>query len=262
MTAIFGRRNNLFAQLALTLLALVFVAPLVMTARVSLQGEGLGNYSAVLTQPLLPQFFLNSAIVTSGTILLTYAITVLAAYAFSKLDFGGKGLLFNAVLAGLTLPGVAVILPMFIVVRRLNLFDNYLAVILPLTAFGLPFALLQMRNFLDGLPNELLDAARIDGCNSFTCLTKIVLPLIKPITVVVILLTFLGAWNEYFLGLVFMQDESRQLITQLPQYFIEERFQDTGKVFAALVLISLPVMLAYLSLQRYFEDGLVSGSLK
>lgn len=249
-------------QAALTLLALIFAGPLLIAAGVSLQGEGLGNYWAVLNHPLIPRYFLNSVIVTTSTIVIVYVITVLAAYAFSKLPIAGKGLLFTMVLVGLTIPGIALVVPLFLLVKALGLFDNYLAMIVPISAFTLPFTILLMHNFLDGLPNELLDAARIDGSNSFTTLLWIVLPLSKPISIVVVVWTFLGAWNEYFLALVFMRDESKQVLTQAPQFFTDVYGQDTGKIFATLVLISLPAVITYLALQRYFEDGLISGSIK
>lgn len=247
-------------QIVLTVLAIVFLLPLLIAVKVSLQGRGFGNYLTVIQHPLMPRFFLNSAVVTVCTIALVYVVTSLAAYAFSKLEIRGKNLLFNAILVGLTLPGVALIVPLFFTVAAFELFDNYLALILPYTAFVLPFTLLLMRNFLDGLPNQLLDAARVDGCNSFTCWLYIVLPLSRPISIVVVIWTFLSSWNEYFLPLLFMQEESMRLVTQAPQLFYEEYTQDVGQIFAALILIALPVVIAYLALQRYFEDGMVSGS--
>ena len=257
-----ARRFPVIPQVVLTILALLFALPLILLFEVSFQGQGIGNYQAVLSLPQLPQAFLNSAIVTGSTICIVYVVTLLAGYAFSKLELKGKSILFNAVLVGLMLPSVAMIVPLFLTVKALHLFDNYLALILPYSAFALPFTLILMRNFLDGIPNEFIEAARIDGCNSFTTFLWIIWPLSKAISVVVIVWTFLGAWNEYFLALVFMRDDSMQMITQMPQYFVGVYTQDTGKIFAALVLISLPVMIIYLSLQRYFENGMTSGAIK
>ena len=262
MPGITSRWANLTAQLILTVLALVFISPLIIMIRVSLQGGGWGNYLAVLQHPLIPRFFLNSAVVTALTIVLTYVSTVLAAYAFAKLKLRGKVLLFNAMLVGLMVPAISVVVPLFVLFKNLQLFNNYWALVLPYTAFGLPFTLLLMRNFFDGLPDELLDAARIDGCNSFKALLWVVVPLSKSISLVVVIWTFLTAWNEYFLALVFMRSTTMQVVTQAPQFFTDFYDADIGKIFAALVLISLPVMVTYLSLQKYFEDGIVSGSLK
>jgi len=253
---------TLIAQVILTLLAIVFALPLVAVIGVSLRGEGLQNYVTVLTHPLFPRFFLNSAIVTAGTIVLVFVVTWLAAYAFSKLKFRGKPLLFNMVIMGLLLPSIALIVPIYITFRQLGLFNSYLALILPYTAFTAPFTLLLVRNFLDTVPDELLDAARIDGCSSLTALLWIVLPVSKAISAVVVVWTFLQSWNEYFLALVFMQDSSMRTVTQVPQFFTGEFSVDVTKVFASLVLISLPVIIAYLFLQKSFEQGVTSGAIR
>src|SRR5215204_4585785 len=107
------RHYTLAFQLILTLMAAVFVFPLAVMALVSLRGEGLGNYAAVLRHPMIPRFFLNSAIVTLCTIVVVYVITMLSAYAFSKLPLRGKNVLFSALLVGLLLPGVAILVPLF-----------------------------------------------------------------------------------------------------------------------------------------------------
>lgn len=257
-----SRRFPFVSQLVLTVLAFLFALPLILLFKISFEGQGFGNYLAVLSLPQLPQFFLNSVIVSGCTIGIVYVVSMLAGYAFSKLEMRGKTVLMNAVLVGLMLPATAVIVPLFLTIKTLHLFDNYLALILPYSAFALPFTLLLVRNFLDSIPNECIEASRIDGCNSFTTLLWIVLPLSRAISVVVIVWTFLGAWNEYFLALVFMRDPSMQMITQAPQFFVGVYSQDTGKIFAALVLISLPVMVLYLLLQKYFENGIISGSVK
>ncbi len=262
MHALIPRRTLFVFQVVLTLLAFLFMAPLAITLVVSLQGEGLGNYLAVIRHPMIPRFFFNSVLVTSVTILLVYFVTLLAAYAFSKLALRGKTLLFNAILIALLLPGVAILVPLFFTIRSLGLVNNYFALILPYTAFSAPFTLLLMRNFFDGLPNELVYASRIDGCNTFTTLWYILMPLSKPISVVVVLWTFLSVWNEFFLVLLFMQDETKRTLTHAPQFFIGVYAQDTGKIFATLVLISLPIVITYLRLQNYFERGMTSGAIK
>jgi raffinose/stachyose/melibiose transport system permease protein len=259
------RSVTVICQILLTVLAIIFAAPLVVMFRVSLQGRGLVNYQMVLELPYVPRFFLNSIFVTICSIVLVYTVTVLAAYAFSKLKFRGKSLLFNGVIIGLMLPGGAIVVPIFLLFRALNLFDNYLALILPLTAGMLPFAVLLMRNAMDGLPNEILDAAQIDGCNSFSALLLVVLPLSKAISIVVVIWTFLSTWNDYFTALVYMRDDAMLPLTHLPNFFIRREMTnvpDLGPIFASLVLISLPIMITYMFLQRYFEDGIVSGALK
>ncbi|MET4782259.1 carbohydrate ABC transporter permease [Glaciihabitans sp. UYNi722] len=262
----FGRpnkRTRLIAQIAATALALPFLLPLVAIVAESLQGEGfIKNYQAVLTKTPILQSALNSAIISAGVIALVYVCTMLSAYAFGKMNFAGKKLVFNAILVGLVLPTIALVVPLFLIVQKLGLFNNYLAVIVPLAATVIPFTLLLTRNYLAAIPDEVLEAARIDGCSSFGTLVRIVLPLAKPITAVLVVWAFLQAWNEFFLPLLFLQDQSLQTVTTIPLYFTGTYGSDQPKIFAALVLICLPIVIAYLSLQKFFEKGLSAGAIK
>lgn len=262
----FGRPTTLsriVCQLAATLIAIPFLLPLVAIVAKSFEGEGAAaNYLAVLTKTPFLQSMGNSLIISAGVIVLVYVFTMLAAYAFGKMEFPAKKLVFNAILVGLVLPTIALIVPLFVMVQRLDLFNNYLAVIIPLATTIVPFTLLLTRNYIAGIPEEVLEAARIDGCNSFSALVRIVLPLAKPITAVLIVWTFLQAWNEFFLPLLFLPDPSMQTVTTIPLYFTSTYGSDQPKIFAALVLICLPIVIAYLSLQKFFEKGLSAGAIK
>lgn len=260
-----SRLTTVICQILLTLLGIVFAVPLVVMVAISLQGRGLENYQMVFNIPNVARFFLNSIFVSACTIALVYSISILAAYAFAKLKFVGREIFFNLLIVGLMIPAVAVTIPLFLMFKNLALFDNYLALILPLTAFSLPFIVLLMRNYFEGVPTELLDAAMIDGCNSFTALFWILLPLSKAISIVVVIQVFLGTWNDYFTALVFIRSDEMLPVTHLPNFFIRMQTvtnPDLGPQFATLVLISLPIVVTYVLLQRYFEDGIVSGALK
>lgn len=251
------------AQIAATLLVIPFLFPLVAMVAKSFDGAGfVANYSAVLTQTPLLRSTINSAIISAGVIALVYVCTMLAGYAFGKLRFTGKKLVFTAILVGLVLPTIALIVPLFIMVDRFGLFNNYLAVILPLATTIVPFTLLLARNYMASIPDEVLEAAQIDGCTSFGTLIRVVIPLAKPITAVIIVWSFLQAWNEFFLPLLFLQDESMQTVTTIPLYFTSTYGSDQPKIFAALVLICLPVVVTYLLLQRFFEKGISAGAIK
>jgi raffinose/stachyose/melibiose transport system permease protein len=177
----------------------------------------------------------------------------------------GKEFFFNTILVGLMIPGISVTVPLFILFRNTHVLNTYAAMILPFTAFSLPFTVLLMRNYFDGIPTELLDAAMIDGCNSLNALWWIILPMSKAISIVVVIWTFLSSWNDYFTALVYIRSDEMLPVTHLPNFLV--RLQgvaapDIGPVFATLVLISLPLIVTYILLQRYFEDGIVSGALK
>jgi ABC-type glycerol-3-phosphate transport system permease component len=135
-------------------------------------------------------------------------------------------------------------------------------VILPMAALQVPFAVLLARNFMDGIPDGLLEAARIDGAGSIRSFWYIVLPLTKPIGAAIVVFTLIGAWNDYLLPLVFLVDPTTQTITQLPQFFVGQFNQDQTKVLASAVITAIPEVLAYLCLQRLFERGLTAGALR
>jgi raffinose/stachyose/melibiose transport system permease protein len=250
-------------QIIVTIIVLPFVFPLVAIIAESFSGAGfVANYGAVLTKTPLLRSTLNSAIIAVGVIALVYVCTMLAGYAFSKMRFAGKTIIFDAILVGLVLPTIALIVPLFIFVSDLNLFNNFLAVILPLATTVIPFTLLLTRNSLAALPDEVLEAARTDGCTSFSTLIRVVLPLAKPITAVLIVWALLQAWNEFFLPLLFLPDTKLATITTIPTYFTSTYGSDVPKIFAALVMISLPIVIAYLALQKFFEKGISAGAVK
>lgn len=257
------RRQQIIFQILATVIVLPFLAPLVAIVAISFDGAGAWtNYTTVLAETPFLRFALNSAAISIGTIVVVYASTMLAGYALAKLKFKGRRLVFYAILAGLVLPAISLLVPMFIFVQRLNLFNNYFAVIIPLSAVTIPFTLLLARNYLQGIPDEVLEAARLDGADSFRTLIQIVLPLARPITAVVVVWAFLQSWNEFFLPLLFLQDVNMQTVTQIPLLFTSTYGSDVPKIFAALVLIGLPVVIAYLLLQKFFERGLTAGAVK
>jgi raffinose/stachyose/melibiose transport system permease protein len=254
--------SRIILQILLTILVVPFVLPLVAMVGGSLAGAGWGNYLTVLSVPELPLFFRNSALIALATIVIVYTFTMLAAFGFAKLYIHGKSVFFWMLIAALTLPEVVLLTPLFATMSSLNLYNTYWAVILPLSALQLPFTVLLARNFIDGIPDQLLEAARIDGANTWSAFWYIILPLTRPIGAAIIVFTLLGAWNDYLLPLVFLVDPSTQTITQLPQFFVGQFSNDQTKVLASSVITAIPEIVAYLSLQRLFERGLSAGALK
>lgn len=257
-----SRTSRIVLQLIATLLVLPFLFPLVAMVQGSLAGEGWKNYLTVLSVPEVPLFFRNSAIIATVTILIVYACTMLAAFGFSKLRIPGKEVYFWMLLAALTLPEVVLLTPLFATSTTLNLYDTYWAVILPLAALQIPFTVLLARNFINGIPDGLLEAARVDGANTATAFWYIILPLTRPIAAAIVVLTLIGAWNDYLLPLVFLQSPDEQTITLLPSFFVGQFSNDQTKVLASAVITAIPEVAAYLALQKLFERGLSAGALK
>jgi ABC-type glycerol-3-phosphate transport system permease component len=254
--------SKVVLQLIVTVLALPFLFPLIVMVQGSFAGEGWGNYIAVLSVPNVPYFFLNSAIISAVSIALVYVCTVLAAFGFSKLRIRGREVYFWMLMACLTLPEVVLITPLFATAIALGLYNTLLAVILPLTALQIPFAVLVARSFVDGIPDELFEAARVDGASTWAAFWHIILPLTRPVAAAIVVLTFVNVWNAFVLPLVFLQSPTNQTVTLLPQFFVSAYSNDQTKVLASAVISVLPLVIAYVLAQRYFERGLAAGALK
>lgn len=255
--------GRLGSQVIVTLAVIPFVAPLVLMFTGSIGGDGLSaNYGAVLDRPEFMAFLRNSVVISVGCVALTWICTMLASYALARLPMRGREFAFYLLVAALTLPSATLAIPLSITIRNLNLYDNPLSVILPLVALQTAFSVFLARGFIAEIPDEILNAAKVDGAGSFGIFWHIVLPITRPISAVVIVWAFVGAWNEYLLPLLFLQNTADQTITQLPSYFIGQFGADLPKVYAATVLISLPTIVCYAAFSRFFERGLIAGSLK
>jgi raffinose/stachyose/melibiose transport system permease protein len=254
--------SKIILQVALLILTIPYLIPLIQMVVGSLKGAGFRNYQAVWDTGMVPTFFKNSALIAISVIALVYAVSMTAAFGFSKLRIAGKEVYFWLLLAALTLPEVVLLTPLFTTATTLGMFDTLWAVILPQAALQAPFTILLARNFYDGVPSELMEAGRIDGANVAQVFWHIVLPLTKPIAAAIVVLTLINAWNAYLLPLVMLQSPDNQVVTLLPQFFISEFANDQTKVLASAVITAVPEILAYVCLQKYFEKGLSAGALK
>jgi ABC-type glycerol-3-phosphate transport system permease component len=256
------RTGKIALQLILTVLVLPFLFPLVAMVEGSLKGLGWGNYLAVLSLPQLPLFFRNSAIIAALTVALVYACTMLAAFGVAKLRIRGKEFFFWVLLAALTLPEVVLITPLFVTATETHIYNTYWSVVLPLAALQIPFTILITRTFMQGIPDALIEAARIDGANTWRAFWHVILPMTRPIAAAVIVLTLINAWNTYLLPLMFLQDSSLQAVTQVPSFFQGQYNDDQTKVLASAVITAIPEIVAYLCLQKLFERGMAAGAIK
>lgn len=263
MIEVRSRRARIGLQILVTFLVLPFLLPVIAALRQSFQGEGaLVNYSTVLQHPGVPRFFLNSIYIATATTLISCATAMAAAYAFAKLRMVGREVLFYVILAVMTLPTIVLTVPLFLTMQRLGLFDSPWSVILPLSALLVPFNVLIARAFLEGVPDELLAAAAIDGANDRQIFLRVVLPLAKPVVAVIAVLSLLASWNEYLLPLLFLHSPSEQTVTLLPTFFAGRYGSDYTKITAASVIVALPTIVVYLLAQRVFERGIAAGAIR
>ena len=226
------------------------------------QNPTLENFSNAWVQGRLGKYFRNSVIVTIPIVLFTIALASMAGYAFARHRFFGRNPLFYLFLIGLILPFQSIMIPLYYTLRDLHLLGTYWAMIVPSTALGLPFGIFIMRAFFQGLPEELSDAARVDGCNEFGVFWRVILPLAKPGMITLGIFVFLGAWNSFLLPLLYMQKESlRPLVVGL--MFFQARYTtDYGLTMAGATIASVPIILIYIIFQRQFIQGLTAGAIK
>jgi raffinose/stachyose/melibiose transport system permease protein len=220
------------------------------------------NYQYAWNVAHIPRFMLNSAIVAGATILLTLVCASTAAYSFSSFRFVGNRSLFIMFVLLLIVPAPVGIIPLYVIVTRLHLINTYFALILPYTSGALPLSIFILRTFFDSIPRDLSDAARIDGCTHLRAFLSVILPIAKPGLATVTILTFLSAWNEFFLALIFIHDPNLMTLPLGLQSFFYQYFTQWPYVFASLCLANIPVIVVYVLLQRQFISGLTAGALK
>ncbi|MBV8901856.1 MAG: carbohydrate ABC transporter permease [Verrucomicrobia bacterium] len=223
----------------------------------------LDNYVYAWQSAHIPQFTVNSVIVSVATVGLTLALASTAAFGLSRFRFRGGRSIYLAFVLLLTIPVQIYIIPLYVVVVRLRLADNFLGLILPYTAGSLPLAVFLFKTAFDGLPGELLDAARMDGCSNLAAYWRIVLPLSRPIIATVTVFTFVQAWNEFFLALIFIHNPALQTLPLgLQAFFVNQYQTQFPQLFATLLMSIGPIVVVYLGLQRQFVAGLTAGAVK
>ena len=268
---------------AVTLTALT-IAPLLYMVIVSFMPRGessklptplwpshwsLENYHELLVRRLIdgawfdyrivPALF-NSVAIAAISTLLGLLLTVPAGYAFAKLRFRGRERLLKILIASLVVPGQVAMLPLFLIFKQLELVNSYAGVILPSLA-GI-FAILFVRQATLAIPDEMIDAARMDGASEARIFVSIVLPLLAPITVTLALFMFLGSWNDFLWPLIVLSDQHLYTLPVAVAAIVREHAADGELMMAAAVVTTLPVLALFLALQRYYMSGLLGGSIK
>jgi multiple sugar transport system permease protein len=218
------------------------------------------NYTAVLQQAPFARWFLNTVIVTVVVVAGNLLFCSLAGYAFARIKFFGRNVVFILVLATLMIPFQVIIIPTFIIVRKLGLIDTLGALILPNLAGG--FGIFLLRQFFRSLPIELEEAARIDGASRLGVLFKIVLPLSGPVLATVAVITFLWTWNDFLWPLVTIYSPSNMTLQLGLTTFQGAHQTNTHLLMAASVMSMLPVLILFFVAQRFFIRGIATSGLK
>ncbi|MCI8297381.1 MAG: carbohydrate ABC transporter permease [Lachnospiraceae bacterium] len=218
------------------------------------------NYVDIWNKIPLSKFVLNTAKLTVIVTFLQLLTSSFAAYAFAKLDFKGKDLLFLAYIATIAVPWQVYMVPQFMMMRSMGLADTHLAIIC-LQAFS-AFGVFMMKQFYEGIPTELCEAARIDGMNEYQIWYKIMLPLSKPSLSTLTIFTFVNTWNDFLGPLIYLTTESKKTLQLGLRMFISQFGSEYGLIMAASVLSLIPVLVVFLSLQKYFVEGVAASGVK
>jgi len=269
------RRGWIFVPLAILLLVAVF--PFFWMAISSFKPLGqlysippqwlpnpptMRNFEEVMFRSNIPRYFINSTIISLGSTLLALVFAIFAAYGFARFNFRGKSAALAFVLIGQLLPTATVIVPLYLVLSYFNLINTYLGLILVYLILTLPLSVWMLTGYFRSIPSELEEAAIIDGASRLGVLFRISLPLILPGIVAVMLYSFVATWNEFVFALSFATDRTMKTLPIGLAEFSTEFDIDWGAVMAASLLMTLPIAIIFLVLQKLFVGGLMSGATK
>lgn len=218
------------------------------------------NYVDIWTKIPLLKFISNTAILTVIVTLLQLLTSSFAAYAFAKLHFKGRNLLFLGYIATIAMPWQVYMVPQFLMMSGMGLNDKLTAMIC-LQAFS-AFGVFLMKQFYDGIPDELCEAARIDGLSEYGIWRRIMLPLSKPSLATLTIFTFVNTWNDFLGPLLYLHTESKKTLQLGLRMFIGQYSAEYGLIMAASVVALIPVLIVFLALQKYFVQGIASSGLK
>ena len=220
------------------------------------------NYPATWTQGGYGRSFLNSLWISFWTILITVVIISLAAYALAKVNFKGREFFVAYFLFGMAIPSFAYLIPTYYIFNQMGLSNSHLGLIISYTAGNIPFKLLLLRTFLLGIPRELEESAKVDGCTELGAFLHVTLPLAKSIVMTVVVLVFLSCWNEFTFANTFITTNDLRPVATRFVKFTTEYSSDFAKIFTSGVISIAPIVILYLLLQDTFIEGLTSGSVK
>jgi multiple sugar transport system permease protein len=251
------------------------LAPLVWMVSVSLMTLGetnnfpppllpshptLANYRELFGRAGMGTYLANSIFLAVAVTVLSLLFNVAAGYAFAKLRFIGRDRIFKLLLGTLVIPSQVAMVPLFLLLKQLGLVNTYGGVIVP--AMASIFGIFLVRQYALSIPDELLEAARIDGASELRIFRLVVVPMLRPIIVTLAVFTLLGTWNDFMWPLIVLTDQDRYTLPIALASLSREHVQDNELMMAGSVLTTLPVLVMFLTLQRYYMQGLMAGSVK
>ena len=260
----------LTAATAITLVPIIWVFSSALKSNKEIRENALAppqewrfqNYIDAWFGASFDQYFINSIFITVTSVAIVLLLSSLAAYAFAKMRFPGNQMIFFVFLVGMAFPLSAKLGPLLSLMYELNLANSRFGLILVYVAGSLPFAILMLRAFFQGFPQELEDSAALDGCSRFQFYWRILLPLSKPSLMALGIFVFMGTWNEFFQALLLINEDSKRTLPLGLTAFQDEYFTDFALSFAGINITAVPVIIVYIMFQRNLIEGITVGSSK
>ena len=271
-----GRKSPFGAHIVLALVTLLMIGPLAWMLTTSLKSEGElasrpyrllpsefqpENYRNALAAMPFARYLTNSLLLGVGSVLGTVVSCSVVAYGFSRLEWPGRDWVFGILIATMLLPWQATMIPRFLLLRELGLYNSLWALILP-TFCGEAFYIFLLRQFFLTIPRELIDAARIDNCGEWTIFSRIVIPLSMPALATVALFQFIAVWNDYGGPLLYLSDPQKFPLAYGLEQFVSAHSSETHLLMAAALMFTLPIVILFLLTQRTFLRGIATTGLK
>jgi multiple sugar transport system permease protein/alpha-1,4-digalacturonate transport system permease protein len=270
------KSKNFMPTIILWAIGIVFLIPVYWVLASSLKGDAeitrfpptffpetleWGNYPDIWSKLKIGVTFTNSLLVAVPTVSLTVLFSSMAGYAFSKKRFLGRNALFSGLIATMIVPPTVLLLPLYIIISKLGMFDSLLGLILPFSVTV--FAIFFTKQYIDEIPDEMLEAAKMDGSGDFRTFIGIVIPLLRPAITALVIIDFVQNWNSFTMPLVLLQSEANYTLPlKLAMMLQNSDNIPWSKILAANVMSLLPALAVFLVLQRQFVNGLMAGAVK
>jgi raffinose/stachyose/melibiose transport system permease protein len=270
------RTSRLLLFILLLLLAVTTLYPILFVGLTTFKASGeyiqnmfglprslyLSNFAVLMDRFNIFRMMLNSFIITGSTIALSLLVSTMAAFSFSKLPFRGSRLIFTVVIASMMIPGQVLMIPVYLMMSRLNLVNTHLSVILFYTTTGIPFAVYFLTANMRSIPDELVESARIDGASPPRIYAGLMIPLALPTIMTLTILTFLSCWNELLYAMLFLQKEAVKTLTLATATLVGRYTTNIPLMMTGLFINCLPVIAVFVFFQKYVVSGVTMGAVK
>ncbi len=220
----------------------------------------LSNYTRLFREVPFGRYFINSVFLSTSATLISLFFSTLAGFGFAKYEFAGKRFLFTILLASMMIPFQVLLVPLFKLLKDIGWLDSYWGIIVPFMVGG--FGIFLMRQFMVGVPNDLIDAARIDGCSEFGIYWRVVLPIVKPAIGALTIFVFLGQWNNYLWPLIVLRSEAKYTLPLGLANLVGVSRQEYGMLMAGTLVALVPIVVLFMAMQREFVSGITLGAVK